>query len=196
MPAVGGNLANQHYSGLKQISRRNLDKLGPVWRTHVSAVAPASDDVGQQTTPIVDDGVIYLDTPGGEVIAVDGATGEPKWKWAPEGFETADTRRGVSIGEGKVYTLADGDRIVALDKDTGDEVWVVQPAVQAGVDLGSIDRVATVYNDGVVYAHAANGDRAAVVAVRASDGGYLWHFFGGPDRGTIFTDVNGNSVDA
>jgi quinohemoprotein ethanol dehydrogenase len=196
MPTVGGNLANQHYSGLKQITKRNLNRLGPVWRTHVSAVPPASDDVGQQTTPIVADGVIYLDTPGGEVIAVDGATGAPKWKWAPEDFETSGTRRGVSIGEGKVYTLADGDRIVALDKDTGDEVWVVQPAAEAGVGLGSLDRVATVYHDGVVYAHAANGDRAAVVAVSASDGGYLWHFFGGPDRGTIVTDVNGNSVDA
>jgi glucose dehydrogenase len=196
MPTVGGNLANQHYSGLRQITKRNLNKLGPVWRTHVSAVPPATDDVGQQTTPIVADGVIYLDTPGGEVIAVDGATGQPRWKWAPQGFATADTRRGVSIGAGKVYTLADGDRVVALDKDTGDEVWVVQPAVQAGVDLGSIDRVATVYNDGVVYVHAANGDRAAVVALRAGDGAYLWHFFGGPDRGTVFTDVNGSSVDA
>ena len=47
MPTVGGNLANQHYSGLKQITKRNLDKLGPAWRTHVSAVPPASDDVGQ-----------------------------------------------------------------------------------------------------------------------------------------------------
>ncbi|WP_250032250.1 outer membrane protein assembly factor BamB family protein [Paractinoplanes maris] len=196
MPTVGGNLGNQHYSGLTQITKRNLDKLGPAWRTHVSAVAPASADVGQQTTPIVADGVIYLDTPRGEVIAVDGATGAPKWKWAPEGFEPADTRRGVSIGEGKVYTLADGDRIVALDKDTGAQVWVVQPAVQAGVDLGNLDRVATVYHDGVVYAHAANGDRAAVVAVRAADGAYLWHFFGGPERGKIYTDVNGTSVDA
>lgn len=196
MPTVGGNLANQHYSGLKQISQRNLDRLGPAWRTHVSAVAPASDDVGQQTTPIVADGVIYLDTPGGEVIAVDGATGAPRWKWAPEGYETSDTRRGVSIGDGRIYTIADGDRIVALDKDTGDEVWVVQPSVQAGVDLGNIDRVATVYHDGVVYAHAANGDRAAVVAVRAGDGAYLWHFFGGPDRGTVYTDVDGDSVDA
>ncbi|GLZ01255.1 hypothetical protein Acsp02_85060 [Actinoplanes sp. NBRC 103695] len=196
MPAVGGNLANQHYSALTQINQRNLGRLAPAWRTHVSAVPPISDDVGQQTTPIVADGVIYLDTPGGEVIAVDGATGRPKWKWAPEGFEAADTRRGVSIGGGKVYTLAGGDRIVALDKDTGEQAWVSQPAAQAGVDLGNIDRVATVYSDGVVYAHAANGDRAAVVAVRASDGAYLWHFFGGPERGTIYSDVNGRSVDA
>ena len=198
MPNVGGNLGNQHYSGLTQINERNLEKLGPVWRTHVSAVEPATDDVGQQTTPIVADGVIYVDTPGGEVIAVDGKTGEPKWKWAPDDFDTNGTRRGVSIGDGKIYTLADGDRVVALDKDTGEEVWVVQPEIQAGIDLGDIQRVATVYSDGVVYAHAGTGggDRDATVAVDSSDGSYLWHFFGGPDRGIIFTDVNGNSVDA
>src|SRR5688572_19452099 len=107
MPTVGGNLGNQHYSGLTQINKRNLGKLGPVWRTHVSAVAPATDDVGQQTTPIVADGVIYLDTPNGEVIAVDGKTGEARWKWAPEDFGTNGTRRGVSLGDGKIYTLAD-----------------------------------------------------------------------------------------
>lgn len=196
MPTVGGNLGNQHYSGLTEITKHNLDRLGPVWRTHVSAVEPATDDVGQQTTPIVADGVIYLDTPGGQVIAVDGRTGEANWKWAPDDFATSGTRRGVALGDGKVYTLADGDRVVALDKDTGEEVWVVRPADQAGVDLGQIDRVATVYSDGVVYAHAANGDRAAVVALDATDGSYIWHFFGGPDRGTIFTDVNGDSIDA
>jgi quinohemoprotein ethanol dehydrogenase len=196
MPNVGGNLANQHYSGLTRINQRNLDRLAPVWRTHVSAVAPASDDVGQQTTPIVVDGVIYLDTPGGEVIAVDGKTGGAKWKWAPEDFGTNGTRRGVSIGDGKIYTLAADDRVVALDKDTGDEVWVVQPSVQAGVYLGNIDKVATVYHDGVVYVHTNDGSRGAVFAVNASDGSYIWHFFGGPDRGITFTDVNGNSVDA
>ncbi|HEX6235265.1 MAG TPA: PQQ-binding-like beta-propeller repeat protein, partial [Jiangellaceae bacterium] len=196
MPTVGGNLGNQHYSGLTQINQQNLHKLGPVWRTHVSAVPPATDDTGQQTTPIVADGVIYLDTPNGEVIAVDGKTGEANWKWAPDDFGTTGTRRGVSIGDGKVYTLAAGNRVVALDKDTGEEVWVVQPEAPDGASLGRIGKVATVYHDGVVYGHAADGGRGAVFALNSSDGSLMWHFFGGPDRGTIFTDVNGNSVDA
>jgi glucose dehydrogenase/plastocyanin len=196
MPTVGGNLGNQHYSALTQIGKRNLDKLAPAWRTHVSAVAPATDDVGQQTTPIVIDGVIYLDTPSGGVIAVDGATGASVWKWEPTEFATAGTRRGVSAGEGKIYTLADGDRVVALDQATGQQVWVVQPTTPEGETLGNLERVATVYNDGIVYVHAANGDRAAVAGLRASDGAYLWHFFGGPDRETVYTDVSGNSVNA
>jgi glucose dehydrogenase/plastocyanin len=195
MPTVGGNLGNQHYSALRQINKGNLRKLGPVWRTHVSAVEPATDDTGQQTTPIVVDGVIYLDTPNGEVIAVDGKTGEANWKWAPEDFGTNGTRRGVSVGDGKVYTLAGGSRVVALDKDTGEEIWVVQPEAPDGASLGRVGKVATVYHDGVVYGHAADGGRGAVFALNSSDGSLIWHFFGGPDRGTIFTDVNGNSVD-
>ncbi|GAB3605199.1 hypothetical protein GCM10027413_06080 [Conyzicola nivalis] len=196
MPTVGGNLGNQHYSSLTQIGKRNVDRLAPAWRTHVSAVEPASDDVGQQTTPIVVDGVIYLDSPSGGVIAVDGATGASVWKWEPTEFDTVDTRRGVSAGEGRIYTLADGDRVVALDQATGEQVWVVQPTAPDGQSLGNLERVATVYNDGIVYAHAANGDRAAVVALDADDGSYLWHFFGGPDRDAVYTDVNGNTVAA
>ncbi|MFD1824642.1 MULTISPECIES: PQQ-binding-like beta-propeller repeat protein [Mumia] len=193
MPTVGGNLGNQHYSSLTQINKHNLDTLGPAWRTNVSAVAPASDDVGQQTTPIVVDGVIYTDTPSGGVIAIDGKSGDSRWKWEPTGFPAAGTRRGVSAGDGKIFTLG-SERVVALDQKTGEQAWVVEPKGPNGEDLGNIDRVATVYHDGIVYAHAANGDRAAVVALDASDGTYLWHFFGGPDRGAVFTDVNGNSV--
>ena len=81
LPTLGGNLGNQGYSGLTQIDQANIKKLGPVWRTHVSAVAPVTNHTGQQTTPIVVDGVIYLDTPNGSVVAIDGATGTAKWKW-------------------------------------------------------------------------------------------------------------------
>src|SRR5690606_3511209 len=81
MPTIGGNLGSQRYSSLDDVDERSLDQLAPVWRTHVSAVAPASGDAGQQTAPIVVDGVMYLDTPSGGVIALDGATGEALWKW-------------------------------------------------------------------------------------------------------------------
>jgi quinohemoprotein ethanol dehydrogenase len=200
-PTHNGNLGNQRYSSLEQINQANIRKLGPVWRTHVSAVPPATTNTGQQTSPLVVDGVIYLDTPSGGVIAVDGATGVAKWKWQPTAFGTSDTRRGVSVGDGKVYTLADGDRVVALDKETGAEVWVVQPRGPGGISLGNIEKVATVYHDGMVYVGTNDGNRGAAFAVRSSDGtgngtpgSVVWSFYGTGDHGTL-TDVNGKTTD-
>jgi quinohemoprotein ethanol dehydrogenase len=195
-PTHSGNLGNQGYSALTQINQANIRRLGPVWRTHVSAEAPASNHTGQQTTPVVVDGVIYLDTPSGGVIAVNGATGATKWKWVPTAFGTNGTRRGVSVGDGKVYTLADGDRVVALNKDTGSEVWVVQPRGPGGASLGNIDKVATVYHDGMVYVGTNDGSRNAAFALKSSDGSIVWSFYGGADVGTVVTDVNGNTIDA
>jgi quinohemoprotein ethanol dehydrogenase len=195
-PTHGGNLANQRYSALTQIDKANIQKMGPVWRTHVSAVAPATDHTGQQTTPLVVDGVIYLDTPIGGVIAVDGATGATKWKWQPTAFGTSGTRRGVSVGDGKVYTLAGGNRVVALNKDTGAEVWVVQPTGPGGASLGNVAKVATVYYDGMVYVGTNDASRNAAFAVKSSDGSIVWSFYGGADYGTVVTDVNGKTLDA
>ncbi|MGX1702063.1 outer membrane protein assembly factor BamB family protein [Microbacterium sp. NPDC055357] len=196
MPTVGGNLGNQHYSGLTQINKDNLDQLAPAWRTHVSAVAPATNHTGQQTTPIVVGGVIYLDTPQGGVIAVDGASGDPIWKWNGGGFGLSGTRRGVSAGDGKIFTLASGSNIIALDQETGEQVWAVPARGPEGQSLGGFGKVATVYNNGIVYAHAADGNRGAVAAFDADDGSYLWHFFGGPQRGEEFTGLDGITFDA
>src|SRR5262245_27152492 len=83
MPLVGGNLGNQRYSSLAQITRQNIENLGAAWRINVSAAPPATNDVGSETTPVVADGIIYLNTPSGGVIGIDGATGVARWKWQP-----------------------------------------------------------------------------------------------------------------
>jgi quinohemoprotein ethanol dehydrogenase len=162
--------------------------------------SPGAPDTGQQTTPIVVDGVIYVDTPSGGVSAVDGATGATKWKWQPTtanaGFGPSGTRRGVSVGDGKVYTLASGNRVVALDKDTGGQVWVTQPTGPGGASLGNIAKVATVYHDGMVYIGTNDGNRNAAFAVKSSDGSIVWSFYGGAEPGRVVTDVNGVTTDA
>lgn len=206
-PRVGGNLGNQSYSSLNQISKSNISSLGPVWMTSISAApattpspAPGVPDTGQQTTPIVIDGVIYLDTANGGVSAVDGATGAVKWKWQPTvantGFGPSGTRRGVSVGDGKVYTLASGNRVVALNKDTGAQVWVVQPTGPGGASLGNIAKVATTYHDGMVYVGTNDAPRNAAFALKSSDGSMVWSFYGGAEPGRVVTDVNGVTTDA
>jgi len=206
-PKVGANLGNQDYSSLTQIGKANISSLGAAWMTRVSAAptttpAPGAGttDTGQQTTPIVVDGVIYVDTPNGGVIAVDGATGATKWKWVPStaasGFGPTGTRRGVSVGDGKVYTLAAGQRVVALNKDTGAQVWVSLPTGPGGQSLGNIAKVATVYHDGMIYLGGNDGNRNAAFGIRSSDGSIVWSFYGGAEPGRVVTDVNGVTIDA
>jgi quinohemoprotein ethanol dehydrogenase len=168
----------------------------------VTTPAPAAgtNDTGQQTTPIVLDGVIYVDTPNGGVIAVDGATGVAKWKWTPttatSGFGPTGTRRGVSVGDGKVFTLAAGNRVVALDKNTGAQVWVSTPTGPGGASLGNVAKVATVYYDGMLYLGGNDGNRNAAFAVRTTDGAVVWSFYTGASPGLVVTDVNGVTTDA
>ncbi len=205
-PKNGGNLGNQAYTSLTQINKTNIKNLGPAWLVHASAepvttptAGPGSKKLGQQTTPIAVDGVIYTDTPAGGVMALDGATGAVKWKWEPtqadSGFTPSTTRRGVSVGEGKVYTLAGGNRVVALDQNTGKQVWAVQPT-DNGKTLGNTSKVATVYFDGLVYVGTNDAPRSAGYALNAKDGSMAWSFFGAYPHGTVFTDVNGKRFDA
>lgn len=209
-PRVAGNLGSHAYSALTQINKGNISRLAPAWVIHANlephtapVPGPGTTGGGQETTPVVVDGVMYLDTPQGGVIALDGATGDVKWKWRPSveanGFGPGNQHRGVSVGEGKVFTTGGGNRVVALNKDTGAIVWAVQPtpldAAERG-PLGNIAKVHTLYYDGLVYQGTNDGNRGSVFALRASDGALVWHFRSTYPHGTMFTDVNGNTFDA
>jgi outer membrane protein assembly factor BamB/plastocyanin len=203
---VAGNLGSQGYSSLTQITKANIKNLGPAWVVHtniepVTQPVPGPGDAltGQQTTPVVVDGVMYLDTPGGGVIALDPATGAVKWKWTPSeaanGFLGSRQHRGVSVGEGKVYTTAADNRVVALDQQTGAVAWVVQPS-HNGTPLSGVGKVHTLYHDGLVYLGTNDNPRGAAFALRARDGAVQWVFYGAYPAGTSFTDVNGRTFDA
>src|SRR5437763_15766844 len=181
-PEVNGNLGAWQYSTLNQINKSNINQLGPAWVVHVGTepitapvAAPADNSTAnQEPAPIVVDGVMYVDTPAGGVIALDGATGAVKWKWQPSvaanGFGPGGFHRGVSVGEGKVFTTAAGSRVVALNKDTGAIVWAVQPTAADGSTLGTTAKVHTLYHDGLVYQGTNDSARGSAYALRASDG--------------------------
>lgn len=206
-PQIAGNLASHGYSSLAQINKGNVKSLGAAWVTHLAAepitspaAAPGTTQTAQQTTPIVVDGVMYLNPPGGGVVALDGATGIVKWKWVPSaavnGYGPANQQRGVSVGEGKVYTTAAGSRMVALDKNTGQVVWAVQPTAPDGTAFQGVAKVRPTYHDGLVYMGNNDTSRGVTFALRASDGALVWHFYSTYPAGTSFTDVNGHTVDA
>lgn len=180
-PKVGGNLGNQNYSALAEINKGSVRLLGGAWLNHIEGGITTGEN---QSTPVVLDGVIYIESALGAVVAVDGATGVTKWEYPGKGVQT---RRGVAVGNGMVFTNARGGYVVALNKDTGQVVWETAP----GSQYGNVGKVAMVYHDGLVYVGTADGNRNAALALDANTGKIVWTFYGAAAPGTLGGDTWG-----
>lgn len=125
----GHGYANTRYSGSKQIHRGNVSRLVPKW------IYQTGMDGTFQTSPIVLDGVVYLTTPRNHVVALDGVSGEVRWKYTHK-METetlccGSHNRGLAIGYGRIYQITADARLIALERATGKPVWdvpVLDPA--------------------------------------------------------------------
>lgn len=183
----GGSFAQMQYSPLRDITDKNVGRLGLAWLTEF--VTP----MGITAEPIVVDGVIYLSAPRSVVYAVDGATGKIRWAYDPkvrlglslEGSSGARTNRGVAVWAGKVYVGTGDCRLVAIDAENGTELWqarVCDP-LQAGVT--GAPRVAR----GKVFLGHSGADshvRGSIAAFDAQTGKELWRFWtvpGDPAKG-------------
>jgi alcohol dehydrogenase (cytochrome c) len=168
------------YSPLEQIDSSNVAGLEPAWSfaTGVSG--------GHQSPPIVNDGVMFITTPGGQVIALDARTGAELWRYRrelPAGLVVMhQTNRGVGLWGDKVYVATEDAFVVALDARTGNVVW--QKAV-ADYRKGYYMTLAPLVAEGKVMVGPSGGEfgiRGFVVALDAETGDELWrrHTIPGP----------------
>jgi len=109
------------YSPLAQITPRNVQRLQPAW------VFSTGINSGHEAAPIVNNGVMFVATPGSQVIAIDAASGAFLWRYrrqVPEGaILPHPTSRGVALFGDKVFLAAGDATLVALDAKTGKEAW-------------------------------------------------------------------------
>jgi quinoprotein glucose dehydrogenase len=158
-PTVGQDAGGQRHSGLTQINPANVAKLKVAWTYHMqtpaskaaaaamaaaaSASAPgrARSPTGlrpSETIPLVIDGIMYVSTPYAQILALDPATGAPKWVYDIPGEDSASIR-GVAYwpGEGQyppsIIFAGRSGKMYSLNAKTG----VLNPAFGAGglVDL-------------------------------------------------------------
>ena len=101
-PAYGRDPGGARYSPLADIDRSNVASLeARVDFPNRTCSASRQKAIPRfETTPIVVDGVLYLTTPLGELIALDPATGAERWRFDPKSRRNADygdfANRGVS----------------------------------------------------------------------------------------------------
>lgn len=153
-PTYGHDPGGQRFSPLTQVTPANVDRLQVAWVYHMRP-APSTDSAstpgaGQgrgggrggsgfassETTPIVVDGLMYLTTPYGRVVALDSTTGTEIWNFrVPAG--NASTRGaeywpGDSQTQPQIVFGTGGGRLFSLNAKTG------EPNAAFG-DHGSID---------------------------------------------------------
>jgi PQQ-dependent dehydrogenase (methanol/ethanol family) len=172
-PKVGGNLGNQNYTSLRGIDRRNVRRLRGAWVNRVEGGLASGNS---QSTTVAVDGVLYIESAPGNVIAVDGATGATLWRY--EQTRGTLTRRGVAVGGGYVFTKSNENYVIALHRATGQVAWERQVE-----GYGNIEKVAVVYHDGLLFCGTNDGPRGAAIALDARNGDVLWHFWGTPGPG-------------
>src|SRR5438093_2046953 len=85
-PAYGHDPQGTRYSPAAAIDRGNVARLEPAWtyRTgETGAAFKTTKPTAFEATPLVADGVMYVGTPLGRVIALDPATGRERWVFDP-----------------------------------------------------------------------------------------------------------------
>ena len=134
----GGDAGGTRFSPLKQIHRGNVAQLRRAWTYKTGEsdlLAPATPDasaIAFECTPLAVDGVLYISTPFGKVIALDPETGSEIWKFDSQAGSGKKPRprahRGVAYWEGQtggrapdkriLFGTRDG-RLLGLDAQTG-----------------------------------------------------------------------------
>src|SRR5215468_6756077 len=79
----GNTPDNMRLSPLTQITRSNVDQLGRIYTVNFRTLDPIAR-LGEQSYPVIKDGVMYVTTGEGKVYALEAATGKLIWKWYPD----------------------------------------------------------------------------------------------------------------
>ena len=176
--SYGRTYDEQHYSPLAEIDTTNVRELGLAWFADIPL------NQGQEATPVVVDGVIYLSSSWSNVFAFDARTGAQLWRYDPKvprewavNVCCGVVNRGVAVWHGRVYVGTLDGRLVALDAANGHEVWSVQTfdTSQRYSTTGAVRVVrgkVLVGNSGAEF-----GVRGFVSAYDAETGKLAWRFY-------------------
>ncbi len=120
----GLGLQGQRYSSLDALNTQNVSQLRPVWAFSLGG----EKQRGQESQPMIKDGVMYVTGSYSRVYAIDARTGKELWQYdarLPDGImPCCDViNRGVALYDDLVIFGTLDAKLVALNKDTGKVVW-------------------------------------------------------------------------
>jgi glucose dehydrogenase len=167
-PAAGwtapdGNLASTRYVA-SAITSANVSKLGVAW-TMPLTMNTSHTDGAYATTPVIVNGVVYVQDLDSNVYAISLATGKVLWT---HDYNSANGGPdGVNVTGGVVYA-ATATSAVALDAATGTQLWSRTLAANDHEGIA----MAPGYDNGTVYVSTVPANVTAVYG--AGGQGILW----------------------
>lgn len=176
--ATGRDYGEQRFSPLHQITTANVSSLGLAWYHEFDT------DRGQQATPLVIDGVLYVSTAWNKVFAFDAASGSLLWQYDPQVDAQEAYRyccdvinRGVAAWEDSIFVGTLDGRLIALDAKTGEQLWstMTVPANSYGSITGAprvVKGMVLIGNSGADF-----GERGYISAYSAETGELIWRFY-------------------
>ena len=172
----------QRHSPLDQINESNVSDLGIAWFKDLP------DARGQEATPVIVDGKLFITTAWSKVFAYDAKTGKELWSYDPEvdGSKAIDAccdvvNRGVAISRGRLFFGTLDGRLIALDANTGARLWASQttdnskPYTITGAPR-IVKNMVVIGNGGAEF-----GVRGYVSAYNIADGSLKWRFYTVPN---------------
>ncbi|MFN3554077.1 MAG: PQQ-dependent dehydrogenase, methanol/ethanol family [Novosphingobium meiothermophilum] len=198
--SYGRDYGEQRFSPLTQINDGNVGQLGLAWFHDLETAR------GQEATPLMHDGTLYISTAWSMVKAFDARTGQLKWAYDPEVPRETLIRaccdavnRGVALYGDKVFVGTLDGRLVALDRKTGKVVWskVVVPN-QTDYTITGAPRVVK----GKVILGSGGSEyraRGYIAAYDVETGNEVWKFHtvpGNPAEGFEKEGVNRKAMEA
>ncbi|TCP30659.1 PQQ-binding-like beta-propeller repeat protein [Sphingomonas sp. BK235] len=212
--SFGGDEAGQRFSPLAEITPANVARLTPIWTFELRpADRPAARLLVSNITPLAIGGTLYLATPYGRVVALDGATGATRWSAAlPEDDGVAGRAlaywRGDASTPARLFVGTRSGRLLAFDAATGRAaagfapLALRTPAIMNGTDGGGypagysyqINSAPAVIGDVIVTGarlqeSPARGPAGDVRGWDARTGRLLWTFHSIPRAGERFAET-------
>jgi quinohemoprotein ethanol dehydrogenase len=185
--SYGRTYNEQRYSPLAKINDANAAQLGLDWSHDLETSR------GQQSTPLLIDGVLYVTQSWSKVVALEARTGKMLWAYDPKvpgetGFKACCdvVNRGLAAWGDRLFLGTLDGRLVAIDRKSGKELWSKVTVDQSlPYTITGAPRVikgkVIIGNGGADY-----GVRGYVTAYDAETGAQAWRFYtvpGDPKKG-------------
>ncbi len=174
----------QRFSPLKQINKGNVGDLRMAWSRQQGTGI-------QEGIPLVHDGIMYIQSPGSVVQALDATNGNLIWEYTrniPANQKNSKSKT-IAMAMDMVYWTAP-DAVVALDAKTGEMRW------EAKTDTRGQSQGAVIAGDKVISGGTCpNAASCYISAHDAKTGKELWKFYTAARTGEPGGDTWGDTPD-